>query len=160
MCSPVVIPFFPFGDTTMFMNSLVVKAIRGFSFNLFPATMPGRKAKKETVYGADPHTSPSEGDALTMATARRDASAEWQEFDYDYRDIECAIRFNPEWNNGTGYFNGLLLDPKVIALGNATVVSMCPVTFRRLIIKVVGGEVSAQFERRNLGENGTIAFQE
>jgi hypothetical protein len=151
---------FPLGDTTMFMNSSVVKAIRGFSFNLFPATMPGRKAKTNPVYGTDPHTSPSKGDALTKAMARRDASAEWQEFDYDYRDIECHIRFQDHWNNGTGYFNGLLLDPKVIALSNATVVSMCPLTFRRLIIQVKGGVVTAQFERCNKGENGTIAFQE
>jgi hypothetical protein len=78
-------------------------------------------------------------------------------FNYVYNgDNTKEIPFDPEWRNGTGYFDGLVDEPLDLQPGEFGR-SYCPDSKRKMIIQSVGkfGNIVI-FQRYNGGQNGVL----
>jgi hypothetical protein len=78
-------------------------------------------------------------------------------FDYVYNDANTKeILFNPEWRNGTGYFDGLVNTPVGLE-PNEFGRSYCPDSKRKMIIQSVGefGNI-VFFQRYTAGEHYVV----
>ena len=72
-------------------------------------------------------------------------------FNYVYDDNNTVeIPFNPEWRNGTGYFDGLVSEPLDLQPGEFGR-SYCPDTKRKLIVQSVGEYGNIVFFQRYTG---------
>lgn len=80
-------------------------------------------------------------------------------FDYVYNDANTKeIPFNPEWRNGTGYFDRLVNTPVGLE-PNEFGRSYCPDSKRKMIIQSVGefGNI-VFFQRYTEGEHNVVVF--
>ena len=93
----------------------------------------------------------------SATTVLRNTNPEWQEFNKEYlTNAKHYIIFNPSWNNGTGYMDGLIKDEKVKVLNDGVYVSWDTVSDRRMVITVLSNNVTVRFERYTNGASGTI----
>jgi hypothetical protein len=81
---------------------------------------------------------------------------------------KAIIPFDPKWNNGTGYLDGIVSDESIKTKPNglyATHTGICdtadglePINDRKVIIAVKDGKVYVAFERSTKGNCGRVAY--
>jgi len=75
-----------------------------------------------------------------------------------FNNITVKVPFNPEWNNGTGYFNGLAEANLGLPVGTRFTTVTEGENDRKIVGIVTGAGNVVFFERYTAGKNGVITL--